>query len=64
MMTARDAAPGGPQPGDYPCRSAKRQYATKADARGHRRSLNALRGNGRVESYRCGYCGFWHVGRR
>lgn len=56
-----------PQPGDYPCSTGKRQYATKDDTKRHRSRVNGHNirtGQQQARAYRCDRRGFWHVGRR
>ena len=39
----------------------KKRYGTRADARSAVRAL-AIQGQRWVMEWRCGHCGFWHVG--
>lgn len=61
-MTTEDPGVIAPQPGKYPCRSGKIQYATKADTAKQRKHL--ARGGDRNKVYRCDFCGWYHLGRR
>jgi hypothetical protein len=51
-----------PQPGKYPCKSGKVQYANKADTTKQRKYL-ARKGD-RNNTYKCDFCGWYHLGRR
>lgn len=50
---------------DMPCPTNKHKHATKAEARAHVQSVRSRTGDKtRTSAFPCGYCGFWHIGRR
>jgi hypothetical protein len=48
-----------------PCTSGKQKKITKARARAQAQSLRKnRRDKTRTTAYWCGFCGYWHIGRR
>lgn len=47
------------------CPTGKQVHMTKQEARNHIMSVTSrLKDKSRTAAFVCGYCGFWHIGRR